>query len=166
MPAVWTSPNRFCFENANYNADWRDAERRGEHFYRSDHPLAQQMTAEALQQPADPTNVVLHYGAHGRKISTVQSFVGLSGWLTVSRLAVNSFEVEEHLLLAGITNDGDVLDEDVCRKLLTLPATRPDPTPVTLDPASATQLEHGLASGVKHYLAEVERRKKAGGERG
>ncbi len=156
--AVWLGPNRFRFENAIFNADWRDAEVRGEHFYRSDHPLAQKMMAEALQLPAEPAHIFLHYGAHGRRISTVQPFVGLSGWLTVSRLAVNSFEMEEHLLLAGVTTGGDILDDDLCRKLLTLPATRPDPTPVKIDPDSTAQLQSEIATGVKHYLAEVERR--------
>ena len=156
--AVWLGSGRFRLESAIYNADWRDAELRSEHFYRSDHPLAQRMTAEALQQPAQPSRVLLHYGAHGRKISTVQPFVGLSGWLTVAKLAVNSFELEEHLLLAGVTNDGDVLDEDLCRKLLTLPATQPDPTPVTLTQDISTRLDLGIATGVKHYLVEVERR--------
>ncbi len=45
--AVFTTPNRFRFEEQAYNADWRDAEKRGEHFYRSDHELSQRLIAEA-----------------------------------------------------------------------------------------------------------------------
>lgn len=161
--AEFTAANRFTFEGERYNADWRDAEQRGEHFYRSDHPLAQRLIAEALQRPLEPACVTLSYGAHGRKISTLQPFIGLSGWLTVSRLAVNSFENEEHLLLAGISSEDDLLDEDLCHKLLTLPATREmrlsgASRPPRPDPETQTKLDTALSDLTARRLAEVDRR--------
>ena len=121
--ATWPEPARFQLNGTTYNADWREAERRSETFFRPDHPLAQQLIAEAFHRPLQPAAVTLNYGAHGRKISTVQPYVGLSGWLTVARLTIDSFECEEHLLIAGAVDEGDVVEEDTCRKLLSLPAT-------------------------------------------
>ena len=106
----------------SYNADWREAERLGDQFFRPDNPLAQKLIAEAFHRPLEPARVTFHYAAHGRKISTVQPYVGLTGWLTVARLTVDSFECEEHLLLAGTDSEGTVIDEDVARKFLMLPA--------------------------------------------
>jgi len=120
--ATWPEAARFHHEGITYNADWREAERDGETFFRPDHPLAQQLITEAFNRPLQPAAVTMNYGAHGRKISTIQPYVGLSGWLTVSKLTVDSFECEEHLVLAGVVDDGDAIDEDTCRKLLSLPA--------------------------------------------
>ena len=121
--AEWLAPARFCFEGNVYNADWRDAEKSGDQFFRPDLPLAQRLIGEALHRPLEPAPVELHYAAHGRRISTVEPWVGLRGWITVSRLTVAAFECEEHLILAGMADDGSPLDEDVCRKLLSLPAS-------------------------------------------
>ena len=138
--AQWSDPARFHHEGTAYNADWREAERRAETFFRPDHPLAQRLMNDAFHRPLPPAAVTLDYTAHGRKISTLQAYVGLSGWLTVARLTVDSFEIEEHLLLSGLADDGTLLDEDTCRKLLSLPASLSQ-APLPAVPPAATECD-------------------------
>ena len=153
--AVFTATGRFEYSGLVYHADWRDAEALGEEFYRSDHPLAQRLTAEAMQRALPVGHVEFRYGVHGKKISTVQPYVGLSGWMKVSRLTVNSFDCEEHLLLAAITDDGDALDEDVCRKLLSIPA---HVISARVADEAGTELGKGLDASATSRLHEVDRR--------
>jgi adenine-specific DNA-methyltransferase len=65
----------------------------------------------------------LDYRAHGAPISALQPLLGQSGWLDVSELHVQSVGASEFLMLVGRTDNGDTLDDDLCQKLLSLPAT-------------------------------------------
>ena len=40
------------------------------------------------------------------------------------RLTVNALEAEDHLVLAGVTDEGVLVDEDQCRRLFDLPGIR------------------------------------------
>lgn len=48
--------------------------------------------------------------------------MGRSGWLRVSRLAVESLDLEEFMVYAARADSGEALDADLCRKLLNLKA--------------------------------------------
>jgi len=41
-----------------------------------------------------------------------------SGWLTLVRLEVTAFETTEALLFSGCTDDGELLDQEACEKLI------------------------------------------------
>lgn len=106
--------------SGRYNLDWREAERLGETFFHVEHPLAQRIIEKAAGRQLPVAEVELDYTRHGTIISTVQPLVGTRGWLKLSKLSVESLETEESLLLAGTTDSGERLDEEVCRKLLSL----------------------------------------------
>ncbi len=57
------------------------------------------------------------YSGSAKKIAVLAPLVGKSGWLTCTRLSVNALETEEHLILAGVADNGDALDEGQCRRL-------------------------------------------------
>jgi len=153
--ATFTTPGRFEHEGVTYNADWRDAETLSEEFYRLDHPLAQRLTTDALHRALPTSQIEFRYGAHGRKISTVQPYVGLSGWMAAHRLTVNSFDCEEHVLLAAVSDTGDTLDEALCRRLLSLPA---HVIPATVLGQTPPNLPMTVDSVASQKLQEVERR--------
>lgn len=91
--------------------------------YRVGHPLAQRIIAQgkALKLPA--AEVTFDYSGAGKKIAVLTPLVGNSGWLTCSRLSVNALETEEHLILAGVTANGEALDEGQCRRLFDVAGT-------------------------------------------
>jgi superfamily II DNA/RNA helicase len=104
-----------------YNLDWKQAEARGEHFYRQDHPLAMQIIERAISRDLPPRGLTLNYSRYDSKISILEPLVGQSGWLGLSKLTVEALNTDEFLIFAAQTDDGQALDEEICRKLLLLP---------------------------------------------
>lgn len=128
------------FRKGNYNLDWKQAEKDGDTFYRADHPLAAKLIERAKQRELGVAEVAFDYAAHGSKIAALEKFKGSAGWLELSKLTVQSFESEEFLVFAAVSDDGTRLDSDLCYKLLNLPAaiaseSRPKPVGQSLDEA-------------------------------
>jgi len=119
-----------------YHFDWKQAEADGDVFYRQDHPLAVHLIQESLGRKLPVANISLDYAAHGSVVSVLKPLIGVSGWLEASKRVVESLESEEFIVLAATTDDGRALDEEVCQKLLILPANvRPaSGTPIDLSP--------------------------------
>ncbi len=111
-----------------YHLDWREAEKLGDTFYRQDHQLAQAIIQRALGRVLKPVRLTFDYSRYGQVISILKPLIGQSGWLELSKLKVESFGVEEFLVFAARTDNGQVLDDETCRKLLLLPATAGEST--------------------------------------
>jgi hypothetical protein len=105
-----------------YDFDWKEAEKSGDTFYRQDHSLAVQLIEEALNRDLAPAMLELNYAAHGQMISALMPLIGSSGWFELAKLTVDSLDVEEFLIFSARTDNGVQLDEELCRKLLLLPA--------------------------------------------
>lgn len=106
-----------------YHFDWKQAEKNGDTFYRQQHPLAAHLIEQAQNRQLSPATLTFDYGRHGSVVSAVEPLIGQQGWLELSKLTITSLDTEEFLLLTGITDDGDTLDDERCRKLLSLSAT-------------------------------------------
>jgi len=91
--------------------------------YRIGHPLAQRIINECKQYQTDYAEITFDYsGVPDRKITILEPFIGKSGWLSLSLLSISSFEIEEHLLFAGITDNGIKLDQETIARMFILPA--------------------------------------------
>ena len=88
--------------------------------YRIGHPLAQRVLAQAMALNPPVTEVVFDYSGSSKNIAALTPYVGKSGWLTCSRLGVQSLESEDTLILAGVADTADVVDETACRRLFDL----------------------------------------------
>ncbi len=106
-----------------YHFDWKEAEKNGDTFYRQDHPLASHVIQQAIARALPTATLRLHYAGHGQVISILKPYMGASGWLSLSKLTVASLDVEEFLIFAASADDGRVLDNETCRKLMLLPAS-------------------------------------------
>lgn len=97
--------------------------RKGEaHLYRVGHPLAEWVIQQAKARKLPPARLVFDYDAHGKHIATLNPLRGESGQLIVKLLTVEALgKTEEHLLVAGITDQGRLLPDDDAEKLLRLP---------------------------------------------
>ena len=93
------------------------------HVYRINHPLAQNLIEQAKTQRLNSSHLAFNYSQSPNKISILEPFVGLSGWLIARSVTISSFETEDYVLLSGITTGGVVLDEEVCRRLFSLNAS-------------------------------------------
>lgn len=105
-----------------YNFKWPEADIRGDVFYRMDHPLAQAVIAQATDRKLEPATLTFKYDAYDGRISALEPYIGQEGWLLVSKLAIHSFDKEEFLLLATMTETGSTLEEELAQKLLNIPA--------------------------------------------
>ena len=85
--------------------------------YRVGHPLAQRIIGQGKSLKPPPAEVTFDYSGSAKKIAVLAPLVGKSGWLTCTRLSVNALETEEHLILAGVADNGEALDEGQCRRL-------------------------------------------------
>ena len=124
------------------------------HLYRNNHPLAQWLIAQAKNRPLDTARLTFHYAAYGSKISTLETYRGQSGWLTVQLITSEALgNPEQHLLVAATTRAGEVLIEDDPEKLLRLPATaQPANRPEALPAALLADIENRKAA----LLAEID----------
>ena len=105
-----------------YHLDWEKAEALGDHFYRPDHPLAARLIETAEGRRLPDAALRLDYDAHGAVISILEPLRGRSGWLECHKLTIQSFDVEEFLIVTATTDDGAPLDDETVGKLLCLPA--------------------------------------------
>ena len=70
--------------------------------------------------------LVFDYSETQRKISIWEPLIGKTGWLSLSDLTIESFEIESDMLFCGITDDGMALDVEQCQRFFSLPAVMQD----------------------------------------
>jgi len=99
------------------------------HLYRLKHPLAETLLANAKSRDLQAAEIQFDYGQHDGKVTSLEPLIGKSGWLTLSSFRVEALDqAEDHLIFSALTDDGQILDEEVARRLLTLPcASVPSP---------------------------------------
>ncbi|HDK5263275.1 TPA: DEAD/DEAH box helicase family protein [Klebsiella pneumoniae] len=122
------------------------------HAYRLSHPLGE-WSIEASLNAATPVAILkLDYGKHGARVSVVEELRGKSGWLTLARLEVTAFETTEALLFSGLIDDGQILDQETCEKLMAIPAAG-KPTPLNV-PVPETLLANNQRA-IQATIAQV-----------
>jgi hypothetical protein len=100
----------------------------GTFLYRLSHPLGEFVIdhAKALDTPS--AKVVFNVSKHPTRLHLVESLRGKQGYLTLTSLAVESYELEEYLLFSGSEVDGSALDQEACEKLFNCMAESVTPT--------------------------------------
>jgi adenine-specific DNA-methyltransferase len=94
------------------------------HRYRPGHPFSQRVIAEAAGRNLPPVEVVFSYNDRPGRVSSIEPFIGCTGWLRVSRLAIEmDAGAEDHLLLAGFADDGRALDTEQIEALFRIPGS-------------------------------------------
>jgi SNF2 family DNA or RNA helicase len=98
-------------------ADNGDAEEPSQFLYRLSHPLGEHVVdgAKALATPT--VRIVFDVTNHPTRLAMVEALRGKSGHLTLTRLTVDSYEREEHLLFSGFDDTGTSLDQETMEKL-------------------------------------------------
>lgn len=122
--------------------------------YRIGHPLAQQVLQQCLALETPASEVTFQLSRSGKKVSILNPHLGQSGWLVCAKFSVQSFETEDHILLAAVQDDGQVLDEDACKRLFDLQAEVGE----TVLPVPVPALEAQLQIQQNKVLEEVNQR--------
>lgn len=93
------------------------------HLYRITHPLAQAIIERAKKRDCPPVRLTFDYQGHNGRISTLEPYRGRSGQLIAKLISISALgDTEQHILIAAITENGEVLQADDPEKLLRLPA--------------------------------------------
>src|ERR1017187_2093173 len=80
------------------------------------------------------------YSHSGKKISILESLIGKSGYISVVCQTMTALEIEDFVLLSGVTDDGTTVDVEQCRRFFSLNAAE---SPVEGD-AVPTSLQAAL----------------------
>jgi hypothetical protein len=93
------------------------SEERSQFLYRLSHPLGEHVveTAKAIATPA--AQIVFDVSYHPTRIHAVEALRGKSGFLTLTRFVVESYEREEYLLFSGVDDADASLEQETMEKL-------------------------------------------------
>ncbi|WP_462052525.1 SNF2-related protein [Stenotrophomonas maltophilia] len=128
------------------------------HAYRLSHPLGEWSIDASLNAATPVATLKLDYGKYGARISVVENLRGKSGWLTLARLEVTAFETAEALLFSGSTDDGQVLDQEACEKLMAIPAAgKPTPLSTNVPETLLANSQRAVAATIAQVLEANQR---------
>lgn len=107
----------------NIGERYSDEESTGnDKIYRVGHPLAKEVISQCKEQDLRVQELLFKLSSGDKKISILDDLKGKQGWLQVKQITVSSFEIEDHILFAGIDDGGNTLQPDQCQRLFSLPA--------------------------------------------
>lgn len=110
----------------------------GEFLYRLTHPLGEYVLDNGKHCPTPVATVTFDISKHVGRITAIETLKGQSGWMTLQKLTVESFEREEFLLFSAFTDAGQSLDQETCEKLFRCAAQS---APSELAPDAQDRLE-------------------------
>ena len=104
------------------------------HLYRLAHPLAEHVLEQAKGRTLEPTELTFEYGKHDGKVTAMEPYIGKSGVLNLSLFTVEALnQAEDYLICTGVSDQGEVLEEDVVRRLFFLPVSVSKPMAFPLE---------------------------------
>lgn len=127
LPSVQIHEDGFEFEGQHYYFDWKEAEEREGHFFRLGSGFADQLIDAAKKRSLQKADVKLNYDHYGLQLADVKAYRGQSGWLELSKLTIESIQPFEHLVFSARTDKGEVLDQQLCERLMLVPFEQSQP---------------------------------------
>jgi hypothetical protein len=121
--------------------------------YRVGHPLAQRILDRARTLRLSSVEVTFDYTGSRKNIAVLEPLRQQRGWLVCVRLTINALEAEDLLLLAGLDDNGVVLDDAQCRRLFDLPASSGRPCAVPA--AIVAALDHEISARRQGVVEET-----------
>ncbi len=88
--------------------------------YRPGHPLAETLIERAKKRQITPHEVTFLYGQHPTKISIVENLLTKTGWLSLTQVSIEALDAEDHLVFAALTDDGKLVDQEICERLFSV----------------------------------------------
>lgn len=91
------------------------------HYYRLNHPLAEKVLEVAMNRALTPAEMIFDYSNHPTRISILDPLKGKSGAMTAALLTIEALDqIEDYIILSGITDDGTLLEEEQARRILSI----------------------------------------------
>lgn len=90
--------------------------------YRIGHKLAQRILNACKENKTPVKEIIFDYTGTKGKVSTLNEFIGKSGWFQLQHLAINSFEQEDYLLMACYSDNGETIHSEIAQRFFSLNA--------------------------------------------
>lgn len=90
--------------------------------FRMGHPLAKEIISFYKSEELESGFVEFHYSETEGKMKLLDELVGTGGYMMVEKIAIDSFEQEDHLVIACLKQDGSYVYPDIAERMLSLPA--------------------------------------------
>jgi superfamily II DNA or RNA helicase len=119
----------FVHGRKTWSTVWSEADERGWQFFRmGDGTLADRLIENARTRDLPVTRLVFDYDAYrdGKqpRLMDVEQIIGKAGWLKMSLFrAETALGSRDSIVIAGVTDDGQVLDQETAERLFLLPAS-------------------------------------------
>jgi hypothetical protein len=89
----------------------------GAFLYRLSHPLGEFVVDHAKTLDTPSARIIFNVSQHPTRLHLIEALRGKHGYLTLTALAIESYEREEHLLFSAIDGQGSPLEQETCEKL-------------------------------------------------
>ncbi len=121
----------------------------GEFLYRLSHPLGEYVVDHAKALPTPFAELNFDVSNHSTRLSVVEALKDQTGWMTVEKLVIDSFEREEYLVLSGFSDEGPSLEQEVLEKLFLCTSN------LTIDEGEANVPDRLIAESSQHQKATM-----------
>lgn len=91
------------------------------HTYRLSHPLGEHVIEQGRTTHTPIAGLIFDYQQHDAKVAVAEQLQGEAGWLSLNLLTIDALQTDQYLVFTGLTDDGVLLDGEVCQKLFNLP---------------------------------------------
>jgi superfamily II DNA/RNA helicase len=109
------------------------------HSLRLNSKLGSFIINSAIDRKLETKKLIFDLTNHKYKVSTLEEYIGSSGYLMASKITIKSYDVEEYLVLTALTNDYKKVDEEIISKLFSLKAK--ESNKISVDSNDEKQLE-------------------------
>jgi len=92
-------------------------EERSIFLYRLSHPLGEHVVDTGKNLDTPPARIFFDATHHQARVHIVEALRGKRGYLTLTRLTIDSYDREEYLLFSGFDEGGNSLDQEMMEKL-------------------------------------------------
>lgn len=90
--------------------------------FRMGHPLAKEIIEDYKSRSLEAGIVEFCYSCTEGKTKLLDELVGYEGYMQVEKISIDSFEQEDHLVIACLKQDGSYVYPDIAERMLSLPA--------------------------------------------
>jgi len=126
------------------------SEEQGRYLYRLSHPLGENVVATGKAAETPSAAITFDVTNHPSRVHVVEALRGKTGYLKLTRLQIDSYEREEHLLFSGFDDAGVGLDQETMEKLFSCAARMDE-----LADIPAAQENRLVAEADRHAKATV-----------
>ncbi|MBN2249516.1 MAG: DEAD/DEAH box helicase [Campylobacterales bacterium] len=90
--------------------------------YRLNSPLGEEIINQAKERELQHSKLIFDLINHKYKISSLEKFKNKKGYLSATKVSIQSYDFEEYIIITALTNDYHLIDEEEAMKLLSLEA--------------------------------------------